>query len=182
LEHGSGDVHLIALAASVVGSRGWGRLLVRACWLLAHELALRARAEGRLLALPVALGLLAHRGAHSVRGSASSAALGRSANGLALRAVSGLAEILRATNVALRLVAMDLASSARGLLAVDLALWSLAHRVALSRARRVIALPSALRVACSRSGRLHILRTDGDQGNEGEHSEKVERTHLGVCD
>jgi len=131
----------------MVACSALGGLLVSASWLLAHELALGARAESRLLALPVALGLLAHGGADSVGCSACSAALGRSAHGLALGAIIRLAQILGATNIALRLVAVNLAGSARSLLAMNLALWSLAHWVALSWAARVIALPSALRVA-----------------------------------
>jgi len=149
LDHGSLHVSGTALAASVVERSRLRRASVSAGGLLAHQLALGARAESRLLALPVALGLLAHGGAHSVGGSASSAALGRGAHSLALGAVSGLAQILRATNIALRLVTVDLAGSAGSLLAVNLALGSLAHGVALGGARGIIALPSALRVARS---------------------------------
>jgi len=69
------------------------------------------------------------------------------ADSLALRAVLLLAEILRAADVALRLVAVDLALSTFSLFAVDLAFWSLADRVADSWADWVVALPSALWVA-----------------------------------
>lgn len=134
LDERSSDVSLVALAASVVSWSGLGWLLVSASWLLAHEFALRTRAEGWLLALPVALGLFAHWGADSVRSSASSAALSWSADSLALWAVGGFAQVLWAANVALWLVAVDLASSAWGLFAMNLALWALADRVALSRA------------------------------------------------
>jgi len=116
---------------------------------LADELALRLGASDRLLALPVALGGLAHRSADSVRSFALSTAVSRRADSLALRAILLLAEILRATNIALRLIAVDLALSTFGLLAVDLALRAFADRVAHSWAHRVIALPSALRVAVS---------------------------------
>jgi len=184
LDHRSLDVLVVALAASVVlAAVVLLGLLVSALGLLADKLALGARAESRLLALPVALGLLAHGGALSLGGSASSTALSRSADSLALRAVSGLAEILGATNVALGLVAMDLAGSARSLLAVDLALGALADRVADRRARRVIALPAALRVALL-LGRLRLgINLDGEdraQHQEGKHSEKnVRDLHLG---
>jgi len=76
-----------------------------------------------------------------------STAVTRRADSLALGAVLLLAQVLGATNIALRLVAVDLALSTLSLLAVDLALGALAYRVALSRAYGVIALPSALRVA-----------------------------------
>jgi len=182
LDHRSLDVSMRALAASKVSLDMLLGLLVSASGLLADELALGAGAESGLLALPVALGLLAHRGALGLGGSAGSTALSRSADSLALGAVSRLAEILGATNVALRLVAVDLACSARGLLAVHLALWSLAHRVAHSRARRIIALPSALRVALL-GGLLEIgIDLNGEdraQHQEGEHSEKdVRNLHL----
>jgi hypothetical protein len=176
LEQRSGDVGLGASAAALGGvGGGLHRLLVGASGLLAHELALGAGAEGGLLALPVALGLLAHGGAHGVGGSAGSAALGRGAHGLALGAVGRLAQILRAADVALRLVAVDLASSARGLLAMNLALRALAHGVALSRARRVVALPSALGVA--RGGiHLHLGLHGNDRAKEqeGNHTQQNE--------
>jgi len=149
LDHGGLDVSLVASAARIL--LGSLRLLVSAGGLLAHEFALGTRAQSGLLALPVALGLFAHGGADGVGSSAGSTALSGSADSLALGAVSGLAEILRATHIALWLVAVNLARSARGLLAVDLALRTFAHRVALSGAGRIVALPSALRVACSGS-------------------------------
>jgi hypothetical protein len=137
---------LSASAARVVLGSLLG-LLVSTSGLLADEFALRTRAESRLLALPVALGLFAHGSAHSVGSGTSSTALSRSTDSLALGAISGFAEVLGATNIALRLVAVDLARSAGSLLAVNLALRTFAYGVALSRARGVIALPSALRMA-----------------------------------
>jgi len=148
LDHRGLHVDGVALAASTVeGTWLTHTLLGLAGWLLAHELALGAGAQSGLLALPVALGLLAHRSAHSIGSSACGTALSRSTDSLALGAVIGLAQILGATNIALRLVAMNLAGGTGGLLAMNLALRALAHRVALSRARGVITLPSALRVA-----------------------------------
>jgi len=127
LDHGCLDVLMRASAARPVAMTSLLGLLVSAGRLLADKLALGAVAQSGLLALPVALGLLAHGGAHSLGGSACSPALGRCANSLALGAVSGFAQILGATNIALGLVAMNLACGTRGLLAVDLALRSLTH-------------------------------------------------------
>jgi len=131
---------------------------------LAHKLALGLGAGDGLLALPVALGGLAHGGAHSVGGLALSAAVGRRADGLALGAVLLLAQVLGAAHVALRLVAVNLALSTLSLLAVNLALRTLADRVALGRAHWVITLPSALRVAVSfyLSNSLHEVGGSGD--------------------
>jgi len=145
------DVLLSALAASS-GDVLLGGFLSSACRLLAHQLALGAGAQSGLLALPLALGLLAHGSADSVGSGTGGTALSRSAHSLALRAVSLLAHVLRAAHVALRLVTVNLAGSAGSLLAVDLALRSLANRMALCWAHRVIALPAALRVAVT----LHL--------------------------
>jgi len=82
---------------------------ISASWLLAHELTLRSWAQSRLLALPVALGLLAHGSARCLGCRARSSALGRSAHSLALGAVLSLAQILRAADIALRLIAVNLA-------------------------------------------------------------------------
>lgn len=73
-----------------------------------------------LFVLRTALGLLAHWCADSVWCSACSTALGWCADSLALRAILRLAEILRATNVALWLIAVNLAGGAWSLLAVNL--------------------------------------------------------------
>jgi len=78
-----------ARAAATTGTRLTGTGI--ACRTLAHQLALRLGASDRLLALPVALGGLAHRSAHSVRGLALGAAVSRGANSFALRAVLLLA-------------------------------------------------------------------------------------------
>jgi len=161
LEKSSLHVLLGALAASL-GDSGVG-LLVSTGGLLADELTLRTRAQGRLLALPLALGILAHRSALSVRSGTGSTALSRSADSLALGAIFLLAHVLRATNIALRLVTVDLAGSAGSLLAVNLALRTLADGVALSRAYRVIALPSALRMAVSRG----LSADNSEQSHEG---------------
>jgi len=149
------------LAASL-GDSGVG-LLVGAGGLLAHKLALGTGAQGGLLALPLALGILAHRSADSVGSSTSSTALSGSADSLALGAVLLLAHILGATNITLGLVTVYLAGSARGLLAVDLTLGAFADRMALSRAYRVITLPTALRMAVS--GRLSAHHSE--EGHEG---------------
>jgi len=166
LDHRRLDVGMVAVAAARTSHVGLLRLLVSARRLLAHKLALRTRAQGRLLALPVALRLLAHGSAVGVRSRACSAALSRGAHSLALGAVVRLTEILGASDVALGLIAVDLARCARRLLAVHLALGSLAHRVALGRARGIVALPSALRVARSLLA-LHLSR--GHSGHSEQH-------------
>jgi len=83
-----------------------------------------------------------------------------------------LAHVLRATNVAFGFIAVNFATSASSLLALNLALWSFAHRVALGRAHGVVALPSAFRVAFSISigVNLHFVGHDGDD-HEGEDEE-----------
>jgi len=175
LDHRRLDVSSIALAASVV--KNWlGWLDISAGWLLADKFALWSWAESWLLALPVALGLFAHWGTRGVWCGTSSAALSWCAYSFALRALLGFAEILRATNIALWLVAMDLASSAWSLFAMNLALWTLAHWVALSWARWVITRPSALRVALrwywdTATSWGSTLRHDGYSKEEGNHTE-----------
>jgi len=186
LDHRCLDVGSRASAARV-GRGGLSGLLVSAGGLLAHQLALGARAESRLLALPVALGLLAHGRADGIGSSTSSTALSRGADSLTLGAVVRLAQILRAADIALGLVAMNLARSARGLLAVHLALRSLADRVALGRARGIIALPSALGVALGR-GLLELQLTldlagQSNLGEQqyGEDTDDQNRTHGSRC-
>jgi len=138
-------------------------LLGLACRAFANKLALGFGASDRLLALPVAFSGLAHRSAHSIRSLALSTAVSRRADSLAFGAILLLAQIFGATNIALRLVTVDLAGSAGSLLAVNLALRTLADGVALSRAYRVIALPSALRMAVSRG----LSADNSEQSHEG---------------
>jgi len=138
-----------ALAAWVLSLLVLLRLLGGTGRLITDELTLRSGTEGGLLALPVALSLLTHRGTLSLGGSTGSSALSRSTYGLTLGAVSSLTEVLRASNIALGLITVYLTSGAGGLLAVDLALRSLTYGVALGGASRIITLPSALRVASS---------------------------------
>jgi len=134
--------------------RAWAALegLLFAGGLLAHKLALGLGAQSGLLALPVALGLFAHRGADRLRRNTSCVALGRSAYSLTLGAIILLTHVLRATNVALGLLAVNCALSARGLFTLHLTLRSLTYWVALSRAHRIVALPSAFRMARSLIG------------------------------
>jgi len=172
---GRGEVRRVsARAASALGSVLASTSVARRA--LADELALRLRAGDRLLALPVALGGLAHRGADGVGSLALSAAVSRGADSLALRAILLLAEILRAANIALWLVAMDLALRALSLLAVDLALRSFADWVADCWADWVIALPSALWVAISLDFRLES--DDGRKGQRGEQQQEEGGLHL----
>ena len=105
---------------SVVRATVLSWLLVGASWLLADEFALWTWAESWLLALPVALGLLAHWCADGVWCGTSGTALGWGTDSLTLRAVLGLAEILWTTNVTLGLITVNLAGSTWSLLAVNL--------------------------------------------------------------
>jgi len=138
-----------ALAAWVFSLLGLLWLLGGTGRLITDELTLGSGTEGGLLALPVALSLLAHGGTLGLGGSTGSSALSRSTYGLTLGAVSSLTEVLRASNIALGLITVDLTSGTGCLLAVDLALRSLTYRVALGGASRIITLPSALRVTSS---------------------------------
>jgi len=138
------------------------------CWAFAHQFALWLRAGDGLLALPVALGGFAHRSTNGVRSFALSAAVSWGANSFTLRAILLFAQILRASNVALWFIAVDLALSAFSLFAVNLALWSLAHRVADSWTHWIIALPSAFWMAItfdfSNSGHEISLSDDSGEG------------------
>jgi len=173
LDHRASNVLGVATAA-LASLLALGRGLSLASSLGALQLALGLGAGGRLAALPVALGLLAHGGAHRLGGDAGGTAVSRGAHGLALRAVLRLTQILRAAHIALGLVAVDLALSARGLLALNLALGALAHRVALGRARRIVTLPTALRVA--RTSSLHGLSNNG--GKRQSNQQNYSNTHF----
>lgn len=179
LDHGCLHVGGGASAAAlgeVSGGQNWsgGRLTG---WLLAHKLALGAGAQSGLLALPVTLGLLTHGCAEGVWCSAGGTALGWGAHGLALRAVSGLTHVLGATDVALRLVTVDLAGGTWSLLTMNLALWSLAHWVALCWAAWVITLPSALRVALGDGSRGGLSEHSGQSEETDNNQEERRRTH-----
>jgi hypothetical protein len=149
LNHGSLHIGSVALAAGIIRLLLLLGLLSSTSWLITDELTLGTSAESRLLALPVTLGLLTHRSTLSLRSSTSSSALSWGTDSLTLGAVSCLTEILRATNIALWLITVDLTGSTRSLLTMNLALGSLTDRVALSRAGGVITLPSALRMTGS---------------------------------
>jgi len=137
----------LGTSTTSISSISGNRLLVSTSRLLTHELTLGARAEGRLLTLPVALGLFAHGGTHGVRSGTGSTTLSGSADSLTLGAVSLLAHVLGASHVTLRLVTVNLTSSTRSLLTMNLALRSLTYRMTLSRADWIITLPSTLRMA-----------------------------------
>jgi hypothetical protein len=103
-----------ARAAASLGSLLAGTSVARRAF--AHQFALGFRASNRLLAFPVAFSRFAHRSADGVGGLALSAAVGGGADSLALGAILLLAQILRATHVALRLVAVNLALGALSLM------------------------------------------------------------------
>jgi len=134
---------------------------------LALQLALRALAVRWLHALVVAFKFLAHRRATGFGGGAGSVALSRRAHSLALRAVFLLAIVLGATNRAHGTLAVDCAFGAGGLFATHFTFRPSAHGVAHSWALRVIALPTALRVA------LLCQDADGAEREDG----KYEHTH-----
>jgi len=133
----------------------------------ALQFALRARAGGRFGARPRARRLLAERSAIGFRGDTRGVTLSRGANGLAFRARVFFTHVFRATDRALRLLAVDSAFSAFRLLALHLTFGARAHRVANSRARRVIALPATSGVAIFLS---FLLRVDFRVDFGGVHS------------
>jgi hypothetical protein len=143
------------------------RLGLLAGGLLALQLALGTRAVGGLGALAGALQLLAHGRALGFRGRAGGVALGRGANGLALGAVLLLAVVLGAADRAGGLLAVNDALGALDLLTLHFALWPRAHGVADGGAGRVIALPTALRVALGLGG---SDGTDQAQNSDDENS------------
>jgi hypothetical protein len=137
--------------------------------LLALEFALGLGAVGGLEALVLADEFLANRAALGFGGSASGVAASRLADGLALGAVFLLALVLGAADGADRLLAVDSALSAGNFLALHLALGSLAHGVAHSRAGGVITLPLA--------GGVALLRADGD-GEQADSQGYEEARHF----
>jgi len=162
LVHGVLGVGLVALAAL-------GTLL--ASRLLALELALGLGAVGGLDALVVALELLAHGRALGFGGGAGGVALGGGADGLALGARLLLAGLLGATDRAGRLLAVDGALGARGLLALHLADGALADGVAHSGAAGVVTLPLAVGVA--------LIGADSDDGQKkGDGNKELHLEYL----
>ena len=129
--------------------------------LLALQFALGLRAVGGLGALVLAGELLADGSALRLGRRTGGVATCRLADRLALGAVILLTLILGAANRADGLLAMDGALGARHLLALHLALRTLANGVAHSRAGRVIALPFADRVA--------LLTQHAGQGRDGQN-------------
>jgi hypothetical protein len=113
----------------------------------ALELAFRSWASRRLGARPRARRLFAQRGALRFRSDARSVALSRSADGLTLGARFLFAHVLRATNRAFGLLAVNSAFGASGLLALHLTFGTSTDGMADSRARGVITLPTADGVA-----------------------------------
>jgi len=134
---------VVALAARALGFFSGGI----AGALLAFKLALGLGAQGRLLAVPVADRGFAHGRAAGLGGHTGSATVGRVAHRLTLGAVVLLAQVLGAAHGAHWWVALGGALSRLQRLALHFTLGTFAHRVALSRAGRVVARPSALRVA-----------------------------------
>jgi len=152
-------------------------LLFLASGLLALELALGALAVGRLDTLVVAFEFLANRRAFGFGGSAGSVALSRGANGLALGAILLLTIVLRATNGANGAFAMNHTLGTLSLFASHLTLGASTHRVANSRALRIITLPAALRMALFSVHRRYSKKSK--HGHNKLHDErKKERKRM----
>jgi len=133
----------IALRASTAFSLVWN--IARS--LLALQLALGTSAVGRFDAFVLAIQFFADWRAFRIRRCACGVALRRCANCFTLWAAILLALIFRATNRADRFFAMNNTFSTRSLFTSHLTFRTSAHWVANSRARRIIALPTASRVA-----------------------------------
>jgi len=138
--HGRTDVFAIAFAAFLFVfdvARRFG----------ADELAFRSRAGRGFGTRPRARRLFTERRAERFRGDARRVALSRRTDGFAFRARLLFAHVFRATNRTFGLLAVNSAFGACGLLTLHFAFRASADRMADGRARRVIALPSALGVA-----------------------------------
>jgi len=133
------ELHVLSTAGAAL------RLFARSAFAL--QLALGLGAVGRLYALVEASEFFADRGALGLRSLTGSVATSGLADRLALGASFLLALVLGAADGADRLLAVNRALSAGGLLALHLAFRALAHGVADSRANGVIALPLAVWVA-----------------------------------
>jgi len=116
---------------------------------LALKLTFGLRAEGGLLAFPVAFHLLAHWRAGRLGGDATGVAFRRSADSFTLWATLLFAHVFRAADTAFRSFTMNSASGTGRLFTLDFASGALTHRVALCRAHRIVALPATFRVALS---------------------------------
>jgi len=151
----------VASAASSSGS-----LVVSvALGLLALQFALGAGAVGGLHALLAAVQLFADRGALGLGSHAGGVAASRLAHGLALVAGVQLASVLGASNGANRSFAMNSALGAGNLLAFHFALRASAHRMADSRALRVVTHPLASRMARTGSRQGHSIDILGTNGH-----------------
>jgi len=125
--------------------------------LLALQLALGTSAVCRLEALLAAVQFLAHRRALRLGSHASGVATSRLAHCLALVAGQLLAGVFRAADGANWSLAVNGAFSARYLFAFHFALRTSAHRVANSRALRVVAHPLADGVAWASARENHRI-------------------------
>jgi len=144
-----GIASVVGLNHSQLHTRGTARaaLLLLTSGLLALQLALGSLAVGGFHTLVVAFQFFADRRAFGFGSSASGVALSRSTDGFTLGAVFLFTIILGATNGADRAFAMNDALGASCLFTSHFTFGTSAHRVADSRALRIIALPFALRVA-----------------------------------
>jgi len=141
LNNGNLSVGLRARAAS--------RLLFRsrASRLFALQFTLGLGTVGGLGALVLAVQLFANRSTLGFRSNASSVALSRFADGFTLGATFVFTFVLGATDGADRFGAVDSALGASDFFTLHLTLGAFTNRVTYSRARRIITLPLALRMA-----------------------------------
>jgi hypothetical protein len=141
---------------------------------LASQLTLGLGAQLRGLALPGTLGLLAQGRTVGLGGGAGGTADSGAADGLTSGAVLHLAHLLRASDGADGLFAVNLALSALSRLAVHLALGASTHGVALGRAHGVVTKPLALWVALG--GHSRGGKRQDNEGKDHLHGEKGRNT------
>jgi len=176
--NGSSNVGFRAFAASWHRLGRRSRFLGFTSRLVAHEFALWTRAQVWLFAFPIAFSLFAHGSADWFRSNARSTAVSRGANSFALGAVVLFAHILGAANVALGLVAVNLAASTGSLFALNLALWTFADRVAFGWANGIIALPTADGVAFSFSCSHEAFSVHTCDQSNSDNGEEEEFAHF----
>jgi len=119
------------------------------------QLALRLGTCGRFLALPVAFSLLTDWVALRFGSNAFRVTLSRRAYCFTFWAALLLTHIFGASHRAHRALTVDGALGTGCLLAGDLALGTLTHGVAHSRAGRIVALPFTLWMTHCLEGRVH---------------------------
>jgi len=124
----------------------WDWLLSFTFWFVTDQFTFWSWAQSWFLTFPVTFGFLAHRSTFWFGGDTRRSAVGRRAHGFTFRTSVFFTQILGASHVTFWFVTVYFAFGTFGLFTVNLALWSFTDRVALSRAHRVITLPTTFRV------------------------------------